>query len=64
MKPAAEIYNLKEDPLELHNRINDQSIQDIRLRLEKDYDLLVRGWVQQSIDRPHYKHTATLFTRK
>ena len=64
MKPAAEIYNLKEDPLELHNRINDKSIQDIRLQLERDYDLLVRGWVQQSIDRPHYKHAATLFTRK
>ena len=64
MKATAEMYNLKEDPLELHNRINDKSIQGIRLQLEGDYTDLVQAWTQQSIDRPHYKHAATLFTRQ
>ena len=64
MKATAEMYNLKEDPLELHNRINDKSIQGIRLQLEGDYTDLIQAWTQQSIDRPHYKHAATLFTRQ
>ena len=64
MKATAEMYNLKEDPLELHNRINDKSIQGIRLQLERDYTDLVQAWTQQSIDRPHYKHAATFFTRQ
>ena len=64
MKATAEMYNLKEDPLELHNRINDHAIRDIRLQLEKDYANLIHDWTQQAIDRPHYKKAATLFTPK
>ena len=62
MKAAAEMYNLKEDPLELHNRINDNAIRDILVQLEKDYANLVHDWTQQAIDRPHYKKAGTLFT--
>ena len=64
MKATAEMYNLKEDPLELHNRINDNAIRDIRVQLEKDYANLVQDWTQQAIHRPHYKKAATLFTPK
>ncbi len=64
MKATAEMYNLKEDPLELHNRINDNTIRDIRVQLEKDYANLVHDWTQQAIHRPHYKKAATLFTPK
>ncbi len=64
MKATAEMYNLKEDPLELHNRINDNAIRDIRVQLEKDYANLVHDWKQQAIHRPHYKKAATLFTPK
>ncbi len=64
MKPTAEIYNLQEDPLELHNRINDSAVKDIRLELEEDYDNLVLEWQQHAIDRPHYKTATTLFFRK
>ena len=64
MKATAEMYNLKEDPLELHNRINDNAIRDIRVQLEKDYANLIHDWTQQAIDRPHYKKAATLFTPK
>ena len=64
MKATAEMYNLKEDPLELHNRINDNAIRDIRVQLEKDYANLVHDWTQQAIHRPHYKKAATLFTPK
>ncbi len=64
MKPTAEIYNLKEDPLELHNRINDKAIRDIRVQLEKDYADLVHDWKQQAIHYPHYKKAATIFTPK
>jgi len=64
MKPTAEIYNLKEDPLELHNRINDSAAKDMRLELEKDYDSLVLEWQQHAIDRPHYKTATTLFSRE
>ena len=41
MKATAEMYNLKEDPLELHNRINDNATRDIRVQLEKDYANLI-----------------------
>ena len=64
MKATAEMYNLKEDPLELHNRINDNATRDIRVQLEKDYANLIHDWTQQAIDRPHYKKAATLFTPK
>ena len=64
MKATAEMYNLKEDPLELNNRINDNAIRDIRVQLEKDYANLVHDWTQQAIHRPHYKKAATLFTPK
>ena len=64
MKATAEMYNLKEDPLELHNRINDNTIRDVRVQLEKDYANLVHDWTQQAIHRPHYKKAATLFTPK
>ena len=64
MKPTAEIYNLQEAPLELHNRINDSAVEDIRLELEKDYDNLVHDWQQHAIDRPHYKTATTLFSRE
>jgi len=64
MVPVAEIYNLKEDPLELDNRINDKAIQGVRLQLERDYNDLVKAWTQQSINRPHYKHAANFFIRK
>ncbi len=64
MKATAEMYNLKEDPLELHNRINDNAIRDIRVQLEKDYANLIHDWTQQAIDRPHYKKAANLFTPK
>lgn len=64
MKATAEMYNLKEDPLELHNRINDNATRDIRVQLEKDYANLIHDWTQQVIDRPHYKKAATLFTPK
>lgn len=64
MKATAEMYNLKEDPLELHNRINDNATRDIRIQLEKDYANLIHDWTQQAIDRPHYKKAATLFTPK
>ena len=64
MKATAEMYNLKEDPLELHNRINDHAIRDIRLQLEKDYANLIHDWTQQAIHRPHYKKAVTLFTPK
>jgi arylsulfatase A-like enzyme len=64
MKATAEMYNLKEDPLELHNRINDNAIRDIRVQLEKDYANLVRDWTQQATHRPHYKKAATLFSPK
>jgi arylsulfatase A-like enzyme len=64
MKATAEMYNLKEDPLELHNRINENAIRDIRVQLEKDYANLVHDWTQQAIHRPHYKKAATLFTPK
>jgi len=64
MKATAEMYNLKEDPLELHNRINDNATRDIRVQLEKDYANLIHDWTQQAIDRPHYKKAANLFTPK
>ena len=64
MKATAEMYNLKEDPLELHNRINDNATRDIRVQLEKDYANLIHDWTQQVIDRPHYKKAANLFTPK
>ena len=64
MKATAEMYNLKEDPLELHNRINDNATRDIRVQLEKDYANLIHEWIQQAIDRPHYKKAANLFTPK
>jgi len=64
MKATAEMYNLKEDPLELHNRINDNATRDIRVQLEKDYAKLIHDWTQQVIDRPHYKKAANLFTPK
>ena len=64
MKATAEMYNLKEDPLELHNRINDNAIRDIRVQLEKDYANLIHDWTQQAIHRPHYKKAVTLFTPK
>ena len=64
MKATAEMYNLKEDPLELHNRINDNATRDIRIQLEKDYANLIHDWTQQVIDRPHYKKAANLFTPK
>ena len=64
MKATAELYNLKEDPLELHNRINDNATRDIRVQLEKDYANLIHDWTQQAIDRPHYKKAANLFTPK
>ena len=64
MKATAEMYNLKEDPLELHNRINDNAIRDIRVQLEKDYANLVQDWTQQAIHRPHYKKAASIFTPK
>jgi arylsulfatase A-like enzyme len=64
MKASAEMYNLKEDPLELHNRINDNAIRDIRVQLEKDYVNLIHDWTQHAIHRPHYKKAATLFTPK
>ena len=64
MKATAEMYNLKEDPLELHNRINDNATRDIRVQLEKDYANLIHDWTQQAIDRPHYKKAVNLFTPK
>ena len=64
MKATAEMYNLKEDPLELHNRINDNATRDIRVQLEKDYANLIHDWTQQAIDRPHYKKASNLFTPK
>ena len=64
MKATAEMYNLKEDPLELHNRINDNATPRVHSRLFERPANLIHDWTQQVIDRPHYKKAANLFTPK
>ncbi len=55
MPASAELYNLRDDPLEMTNRIHDPQAADIRAQLEVEYDQLVSSWEEHAINRTHYK---------
>ena len=64
LRPTAELYNLKDDPLELTNRITDPTVVEDRLFAQDMYDQLVGLWESEAIDRTHYQSLIAFFRRR
>lgn len=64
MKPTAELYNLKSDPLELANVIDDAAIREAQSEIEVAYDFVVKDWAKNASPQGEYQQLATFFERK
>ena len=64
MKPAEELYHIADDPLELRNRIADETAAKAREKLRALYDARVKDWKQRGVDYNNYPPFGPVFTRK
>jgi arylsulfatase A-like enzyme len=64
MKPAEEVYNIADDPLELTNLVDDPVVAEQLASLREQYDFAVSHWSTQAVEYHNYKTLAEYFTRK
>lgn len=61
--PTEELFDVKHDPLELHNRTNDATATHALEKLRTHYDKAVEDWRTNGVRHHRYQHYATLFDR-
>ena len=64
MSPAEELYDLRDDPLEMRNLTKDAAHGDALARMRQHYDRAVAHIRENAIAGNHYEHYGVLFDRR
>lgn len=64
MRPTAELYDLKSDPLELANLLNDPAAKSGRSEMEEVYDFMLEDWSEQAAGHGGYRELLPFFQRR
>jgi arylsulfatase A-like enzyme len=63
MQAAEELYDLKEDTLEMHNLVDKPEMQKTLRQMQKYYDQEVERWKKNCVQRNNYPEWAVLMDR-
>lgn len=63
MKPAEELYNLANDPLEMKNLANDPASSDNLVDMRAKYDAEQKLWKEEAVSYNNYRQYVALFDR-
>ncbi|MBI9018887.1 MAG: sulfatase [Phycisphaerae bacterium] len=63
MKPAQELYNLKDDPYEMHNLVADAKYSDKLAEMQKLYDREIKRWQEKCVQREEYPECGIMLDR-
>ncbi|QZT37444.1 sulfatase [Halosquirtibacter xylanolyticus] len=63
MEPTEELFNLNDDPYEMHNIVNETSAKRQLIKMRKLYDNEVSVWSRNSVKGHNYEIYSTLFDR-
>ena len=64
LKPAEELYDIKNDPFEMKNLAKQEKYQSILNKMRKNYDLQLQHWKNEGVQYNGYPEYVTLFDRK
>ena len=63
MKPVEELYNIKNDPLEMKNLVEDCKVQSDLKKMRAKYDNELKTWKKEAVDYNDYQQYIKLFDR-
>ena len=63
MEPVEELFDLRKDPLELKNQVNNPEYASVRNTMREKYDQELAKWNKEAVDYNNYKPFGIFFDR-